>query len=837
MLATAARYPRCSAESFAARCCATISQVGVAELELSARAPSETRPGLQPGAAAGRAAQFAFQASGANSYIDFAIRGGDDYGATATMRRISEAAGMLRSTVRIWGVPGDPAHDADALHRRRSADPGALPGSASVPAADLQPDLLQRAADHDDGSDHLAAPGPAASSPPPSKRRRPTAATSSTSARRSKRSRPPTSATRPRASTSTSTSPRSRTPKAAPPPAARRPVQPPAGLEVNAAAANGLGTCTAGQIGLAGIANERQLLRYDLPPINFSGSFTVSRDGQSTAQISSTATRRPGPGGDRNPARPRRKHHRRRRLGRLDRHLRRRPGGHRRPPADRHRHRQPEPGHRRHRRRRHLHTRIRRRQHRGAALRRHADRSPECAEVDPRARARQPLPGQRLRQSRGRRRNHARFYRAIFTGDLNGDQTGALRDLVADRHRRRRRHHPGRSAAGARAERRQLRRQRSGHPAVQPRAPQLPRYLEDRHRAGRLAGGARSPRLRQRLPGDSGRKPLRHPARLLHHRRRPGLGPRRQAPRPRRHRSGNGTDERDGHRGPAASLRRPHPRTLQRHPGPASHPGHLWHLRGRDRADPLVGARRRPAPAQRRLHDREGRGEHPCANDQASVPDATRFTAGTLDPSAGIYSPFILKLARPDGSPPARPASTRPCPRGCWPGSPASRTAPTRALAAAAAKSGAAERRSPSCPAASRIGSLDAAAGAGPSPYNLTGAAYLAGPYRGAPLSLALVTPALAGPFDLGTAVVRVALHVDPRHDQGQGHLRPLPEHAAEPAARPALGVDRPRSRLRQEPDLLLPPEFHRRHPDPERLASRSATVASSPSNRSSSWR
>ena len=65
----------------------------------------------------------------------------------------------------------------------------------------------------------------------------------------------------------------------------------PAGLDVNPSAANGLGTCTPGQIGLAGLANERQLLRYDLPPVNFSGSFIVSFDGQSTAPISATAPR------------------------------------------------------------------------------------------------------------------------------------------------------------------------------------------------------------------------------------------------------------------------------------------------------------------------------------------------------------------------------------------------------------------------------------------------------------------------------------------------------------------------------------------------------------------
>ncbi len=39
---------------------------------------------------------------------------------------------------------------------------------------------------------------------------------------------------------------------------------------------------------------------------------------------------------------------------------------------------------------------------------------------------------------------------------------------------------------------------------------------------------------------------------------------------------------------------------------------------------------------------------------------------------------------------------------------------------------------------------------------------YLSGPFKGAPLSLAVITPALAGPYDYGVVVVRVALHVDP---------------------------------------------------------------------------
>lgn len=48
----------------------------------------------------------------------------------------------------------------------------------------------------------------------------------------------------------------------------------------------------------------------------------------------------------------------------------------------------------------------------------------------------------------------------------------------------------------------------------------------------------------------------------------------------------------------------------------------------------------------------------------------------------------------------------------------------------------------------------------------MTGNAYLAGPYKGAPLSLVIITPAVAGPFDLGTVVVRAALQVDPETAQ-----------------------------------------------------------------------
>jgi hypothetical protein len=85
------------------------------------------------------------------------------------------------------------------------------------------------------------------------------------------------------------------------------------------------------------------------------------------------------------------------------------------------------------------------------------------------------------------------------------------------------------------------------------------------------------------------------------------------------------------------------------------------------------------------------------------------------------------------------------------------------------------ELEHPACPAASRIGTVSAGLGAGPGPNYFPGKAYLAGPYKGAPLSLAVVAPGLAGPFDLGNVVVRVALYVDPSSAQVKAVSDPLP--------------------------------------------------------------
>jgi hypothetical protein len=68
----------------------------------------------------------------------------------------------------------------------------------------------------------------------------------------------------------------------------------------------------------------------------------------------------------------------------------------------------------------------------------------------------------------------------------------------------------------------------------------------------------------------------------------------------------------------------------------------------------------------------------------------------------------------------------------------------------------------PSCPAGSKIGTLLGGAGVGPELTWVPGSLYLAGPFGGAPLSVVAITPAIAGPFDAGTVVVREGLDVDP---------------------------------------------------------------------------
>ncbi len=163
-----------------------------------------------------------------------------------------------------------------------------------------------------------------------------------------------------------------------------------------------------------------------------------------------------------------------------------------------------------------------------------------------------------------------------------------------------------------------------------------------------------------------------------------------------------------------------------------------------------------------------------CAKTLAERPFAPSFGARTAEPKAGAYRQFSVDVARSDGNQELKGVNVD-LPPGLTAKLAGVRYCPEATVAAAAANSGAAEAASPSCPASSLVGSASVAAGSGPDPFHITGKAFLTGPYHGAPVSLAVVTPATAGPFDLGSVVVRVALFVDPRTAQVHAVSDPIP--------------------------------------------------------------
>jgi hypothetical protein len=100
-----------------------------------------------------------------------------------------------------------------------------------------------------------------------------------------------------------------------------------------------------------------------------------------------------------------------------------------------------------------------------------------------------------------------------------------------------------------------------------------------------------------------------------------------------------------------------------------------------------------------------------------------------------------------------------------------------------------------SCPAASRVGSVQAEVGSGPSPAVLAGAAYAAGPYGRAPFSLVMAFRAAIGSFDLGTVAVRAAAQIDGRTGRVAVATDRLPSVVAGVPIRfqtIALALDRP---------------------------------------------
>jgi hypothetical protein len=154
-----------------------------------------------------------------------------------------------------------------------------------------------------------------------------------------------------------------------------------------------------------------------------------------------------------------------------------------------------------------------------------------------------------------------------------------------------------------------------------------------------------------------------------------------------------------------------------------------------------------------------------------ALPFNPGFEAGTLNNAATAPSPLVMRLTRKDGDQDLTKISTV-----LPPGLLASLVGVGKCTDAqiALAKSrtgphgGQEELNDPSCPANSRIGATLTGAGVGGTLIWVPGSLYLAGPYNGAPLSVVAIVPGLAGPFDVGTIVVRLALRFNPLTAQAE---------------------------------------------------------------------
>jgi len=151
----------------------------------------------------------------------------------------------------------------------------------------------------------------------------------------------------------------------------------------------------------------------------------------------------------------------------------------------------------------------------------------------------------------------------------------------------------------------------------------------------------------------------------------------------------------------------------------------------------------------------------PCPA-EGSSPFAPGFTAGTLNNNAGSFSPLYMRLTRRDGDQDLTRFSAK-LPPGLTARLAGVAQCPDAAIAAARGRRGREEQATPSCPADSQIGAVIGGAGVGSQLTYVPGKLYLAGPVGGAPLSAVAIVPAVAGPFDVGTVVVRQALQVNPR--------------------------------------------------------------------------
>ncbi|MFT3863315.1 MAG: hypothetical protein QM729_03510 [Solirubrobacterales bacterium] len=156
-----------------------------------------------------------------------------------------------------------------------------------------------------------------------------------------------------------------------------------------------------------------------------------------------------------------------------------------------------------------------------------------------------------------------------------------------------------------------------------------------------------------------------------------------------------------------------------------------------------------------------------CAKTMAERPFEPGFLAHPGTSKVLTYTPYQLQITRGEGQQEIKGFDIT-LPRGATAKLKGVPYCTATEFEAASSKSGAAEEKNASCSKESEIGVASILAGTGSSPLKIIGSVYLSGPYKGAPLSIVVITPAVAGPFDLGNVVVRAPLDLDPETGQVQ---------------------------------------------------------------------
>ncbi|HXC46098.1 MAG TPA: hypothetical protein VNU24_05785 [Solirubrobacteraceae bacterium] len=174
-----------------------------------------------------------------------------------------------------------------------------------------------------------------------------------------------------------------------------------------------------------------------------------------------------------------------------------------------------------------------------------------------------------------------------------------------------------------------------------------------------------------------------------------------------------------------------------------------------------------PATSNSTFQITSGPNGTPCPG--ASLPFSPSLSAGTTSIQAGGFSPFTTTITREDGQQSIQQFQLH-MPSGL------------SGLLTGIELCGEAQANAGTCGPSSLIGETTVSVGLGGNPYSVTGGkVYITGPYEGAPFGVSVAVPAKAGPYDLGTVVVRGTIQVDPitsaltitTNDPSQGYAIP----------------------------------------------------------------